>query len=92
MTQNEQIKSMIHKYGLRLIKNTPNVISATHVERKKHVLDNDGKLIPIPEHLIRISLLKDGGKIQREVILKGHPNNIGIEEYKFIVNSLQNGK
>lgn len=86
------IIKLTHDYGMRLIRTIPNVISATHVERKKHVLDNDGKLISIPEHLIRISLLKDGGKIQREVILKGHPNNIGIEEYKFIVNSLQNGK
>lgn len=86
------IIKLTHDYGMRLIRTIPNVISATHVERKKHVLDDDGKLISIPEHLIRISLLKNGGKIQREVILKGHPNNIGIEEYKFIVNSLQNGK
>lgn len=83
------IIKLTHDYGMRKIKTIPGVISATHVERKKYVLDTEGKLTSVPEYVIRVRVRKMNSKIvDREIVLDTHPNNIGVNEYNYIVNNL----
>lgn len=64
-----------------------------HVERKKYELDAEGKLVSKPEHLIRVRVRKISGIVDSEIILKDHPDNIGLVEYNYIVKNLfGNGK
>lgn len=85
----EKVIKLTHDYGMKKIKNIPGVISATHVTRKKYILDAEGKKTSVPEYLIRVRVqLKNETTVDREIKLTTHPNEIGIKEYNYIVNNL----
>ena len=79
------LTKMMHSHGLRLIKSVPGVISATHVERKKYLVSGGFS----PQYLIRIKYRKNGKSMVKEVLLKTHPDNITLKEYKFIVSMMK---
>lgn len=84
-----QIIKLTHDYGMRKIKSLPNVISATHVQRKKYILNTEGKLTSVPVHLIKVRVrLMNSRLVDREITLTTHPDNIGVKEYNYIVNKI----
>ena len=85
----KEIIALTHKHGMRQIRNLPGVISAMHVQRKKYEINSEGKLESRPEYLIRVRVKRvDNTTFDREIILKGHPDNIGLREYNYIVKTI----
>ena len=78
-----------HEKGMGQIKSLPGVISATHVERKKYVLNPEGKLVSVPEYVIKIKFKKlPGIVVTREVVLSTHPDTLTLADYSFVVQNI----
>lgn len=84
------IIALTHKHGMRQIRSLSHVISAAHVQRNKTTKDLSGKTRQEPQYLIRVKYKNESGEINvKEFTLKTHPDNIGVSEYNYIVNTIR---
>ena len=78
-----------HKGGMRRITSLPQVISATHIQRKKYELDSEGKLTSVPEYTIKVKFRRfDNNVLEREFVCKAHPDTLEHSDYMAIIQNI----